>query len=82
MRLIKQKGRWWGVVLAGYFFSFGLALVTVITFVVAYIGNFKVLVSINTFGEAHWELIMIVCVFIISVLGLYGLFKLKGETRV
>ena len=65
------------MVLAGYMMTFGVALTLFFVFIVAYVsGNFKVLVTINTVGEAHAEWFLLCFIMALSLAGFYGLFKI------
>ena len=48
------------VILIGIGLGFGFSIILFYTFMVAYTnGDYQVLVNINTFGEAKWEIILV-----------------------
>ena len=83
--IINAYDRFMLQIFIGYLFSFGLAVVMFITFIYAFFFNgYSVLVTINSFGEARVEL-MLVCSFMaFSILGLFklvkGVKKIESET--
>ena len=72
------------LVFAGHCFSFGWAVVLVVAFLVAFDSGlsgdvWKVMLNINGFGEAWWELVLICSVFPVMVYALwYDCKKLLG----
>ena len=56
----------------GYFLAFSLSLTLVIMFYFSYyLNDYVLVININLFGEAHFELILLTIVFIIITCGLY-----------
>jgi len=58
------------LVLSGYLFAFSSSLVLLITFLNAYFHGMKTLILIDSYGEATFELFLILPVFGVIVLGL------------
>jgi len=64
------------IALLGYFFTYGFLILTIITFIVAYVNPYKkVIVTINSFGEQYLDIGCFVFAFIISTYGLYFMIK-------
>jgi len=51
------------------------SMVLFITFLSAYFQGYKVIIDINKFGEAHFELILIPITIILGIYSIYILFK-------
>jgi len=72
---------WWETVFMGYTLMLGTFIVFFATFTVAYLNGFRVLVTINSFGEAHlewWMMCILMCFYLI---GLYGVFRIRKEGK-
>lgn len=68
------------VITLGYFEAVGMSMVLFYTFLCAYLNDYTTTVLVNSYGEAHVELVLI---FVISIVMLVGLFfwikELKKE---
>jgi hypothetical protein len=66
----KIKGNEDIIILFGFAIALGFSIIMVWTFFTAYFsGNFKVVIDINSIGEAHIEAVVIPIAFAISVAG-------------
>ena len=57
------------------FFAFSNTVVMTVTFLIAYSNDYKTIININRFGEAHVELVFVFVVFVLSLFGLYFFVK-------
>lgn len=65
---------------AGYVISFGLAVNLLYIFVYAYLNDYYAVVYVNTYGEAHIELILLPFTLLFCLVGLWFAWKdLKKE---
>jgi len=68
------------VIIAGYLCSVGLSICFLILFFGAYFfGGMEALMTINDYGEAHVELLLVSVLISIIFLGFYYLYKLDKE---
>ena len=65
----------------GFGLSFGLSVVMYMTFIKAYLNGGDVVVSINDYGEAGFELILVTFIIIFSCVALILVFKDIKNTR-
>jgi len=63
------------IAIIGYAFAIGHSIVMTITFAVAYLNNYRTIVTINEYGEANIEIIAITVTWIFMLLGIYYLCK-------
>ena len=81
MNIEEQKTKWFTNVLIGYSLTSAMAFTMFLTFIVAYLHDFKVTVLINNYGEAHWEWFILCFCIMLNLLGFIGLFKLLKYER-
>ena len=82
MKSMKPHERRWFIIFMGFMFAFGNTLVLMITFITAYFNpGYMTRVYINKFGEAHWELVLMIFQFIIILIGLSLLWKFIRSLR-
>lgn len=62
-------------ILSGYLFSAVMYFVLFLTFLVAYLNNYEVKVTINTYGEAHIEWFMMCFISGIIIIGFWYMLK-------
>ena len=67
--IIGSKNRRWFLIASGYVFSLGLAFVLIIVFMGAYFNGFRVVVTVNDYGEAHIEFVMLLVFTPFMILG-------------
>jgi len=70
-KLCKKVSNKYLFIIVGYMESVAMTLVLFFVFINAYIHDYKTLVTINDYGEAHVELIALSLVFIVSLIGLF-----------
>lgn len=67
---LKESGKKF-IAFASHLLCFGLACDLLIIFFMAYLNEFRVVVYVNSFGEAHFELFLFPLTLVFCLLGLW-----------
>lgn len=73
---MKNKNKWW-IIFTGYTIMFSLTIWGYYVFLATYFNGYKMILFINRFGEANFELILIPLLLGVCAIGWFYLIKFR-----